>query len=121
MGMWAFAPWDNDDAADWFGDFMDKTRLRAAWLEGINSDVSESPGIVRAAAALFLMLGRVYVWPISTFDEDLEKTISALSAVAECDEYQELPELITLINEEIAELKSRRKQHPQEVAASSGG
>ena len=85
MGMWAYAPWDNDEAADWFGDLMDRTSLREAWLEGISQDASESPGVVRAAGALFVMLGRVYVWPLQTYDEDLERTISALSRVAECD------------------------------------
>jgi len=109
MGMWAFAPWDNDEAADWYGDLMDSTKLRDFWLDGINKDPSESPGVVRAAGALFVMLGRVYIWPIKTFDEDLERTIIALARVAESDEYQEIPELVVLINQEIEELKSRRK------------
>ena len=109
MGMWAFAPWDNDEAADWYGDLMDRTKLREAWLEGINQDAVESPGVVRAAGALFVMLGRVYVWPIKSFDEDLETAIAALSRVAECDEYKDAPELIELIFIEMEELKSRRK------------
>jgi len=110
MGMWAYAPWDNDGAADWYGDLMDRTKLRDAWLEGINQDPTESPDVVRAAACLFVMLGRVYVWPIKNYDDDLEKTIDALTRVSACDEYRELPELIALIGHELAELKSRRKQ-----------
>ncbi|HEY4696789.1 MAG TPA: hypothetical protein VIH29_02105 [Gallionella sp.] len=88
---------------------MDRTKLRDAWLDGIEEDPTESPGVVRAAGALFVMLGRVYIWPIKTFDEDLEKTIAALARVAESGEYQESPELVVLINQEIDELKSRRK------------
>jgi hypothetical protein len=109
MGTWAFAPWDNDGAADWFGDLMDRTELRKEWLKGIREDPSESPEVVRAAGALFVMLGRVYVWPIGKFDEDLEEAISALSKVAACDDYQDTPELAELIAMEIDELKSRRK------------
>jgi hypothetical protein len=107
--MWAYAPWDNDAAADWFGDLMDRTNIREAWLEGIEQDPDDAPDVVRAASALFVMLGRVYVWPIKTIDEDLEKTIAALSRVADCAEYKEVPELIESIAQEIEELKSRRK------------
>ena len=110
MGMWAFAPWDNDEAADWYGDFMDGTGFRDAWLKGIDADPEDSPDTVRAAAALFLMLGRVYIWPIATYDQDLERAISALSKAASSDSYQEIPELRELIAQEIAELKGRRKQ-----------
>lgn len=114
MGMWAYAPWDNDSAADWHGDLMDRTKLREAWLEGISQDPSDSPDVVRAAGALFVMLGRVYVWPIKTFDEDLERTIAALSGVASSEEYKEVPELIELVTQEIIELKSRRKPNKAE-------
>jgi len=107
--MWALAPWDNDEAADWYGDFMKQTKFREAWLEGISADPGDSPGVVRAAGALFLMLGRVYVWPIETLGDDLERAISALSLITQCDEYKESPELIEQIELEIGELKSRRK------------
>ena len=120
MGMWALAPWDNDEAADWFGDLMDRTKLRETWLEGIGGDPSESPGVVRAAGALFVMLGRVYIWPIRNFDEDLERCIAALSGVAACDEYREEPELVAAVTQEIEELKSRRKPGDPRVAVSKG-
>ncbi len=109
MGMWAFEPWGNDEAADWFGDFMDRTQLRKEWLKGISADPVESPGVVRAAAALFVMLGRVYVWPIKTFDQDLELAIASLSALVEAGEYAEPPELAAAIEQEVAELEARRK------------
>lgn len=108
MGMWAFMPWDNDQAADWYSDFMQSTNFRNAWLRGINSDPIEEPDVVRAAAALFVMLGRVYIWPVKAYDEDLERTITALEKVAKCEEYQEVPELLEVIAVEIAELKTRR-------------
>jgi hypothetical protein len=116
MGMWASAPWDNDEAADWYGDLMDRTKLRERWLEGINEDTDDSPGVVRAAGALFVMLGRVYIWPIKTFDADLEIAIEALSKVARTEEYKESSELALLVETEIEELKTRRKQKDPSTA-----
>lgn len=109
MGMWALQPWDNDAAADWFGDLMDSTSLRARWLEGIRADPSDEPEVVRAAGALFVMLGRVYVWPIDQYDQDLEIAIAALAKVAQADSFTENTELVAAIEAEIAELKTRRK------------
>ena len=108
--MWDFKPWDNDGAADWYGDLMDETNLRKSWLEGINEDPIDSPDIVRAAAGLFIMLGRVYIWPIDSFDEDLELTIVQLKKVENNEEYKELPKLIEIIQGEIVELESRLKK-----------
>lgn len=109
MGMWAIEPWDNDEAADWFGGFMGRTQLRREWLEGINADPVDGAAVVRAAAALFVMLGRVYVWPIEKFHEDLELAIARLSAVVAGGEYDEPPELVEAIERELAELNSRSK------------
>jgi len=109
MGTWAFEPWDNDEAADWYGELMDRTRLREAWLEGIQADPGDAPATVRAAGALFLMLGRVYVWPIDHLDRDLETAIAALTGVAESGAFAEAPELGERLALEIEELKSRRR------------
>jgi hypothetical protein len=109
MGTWANDPWDNDDAADWYGDLMDRTKLREAWLEGIKQDPVDSPDVVRAAAALFVMLGRVYIWPIKDFDADLETAIAALSAVVAGDYCGEDAQLAQAVQQELGELISRRK------------
>ena len=114
MGMWDFKPWDNDGAADWFADFMDNTELRKHWIEGINEDPIDDPDSVRAAASLFIMLGRVYVWPIDYFNDDLELVIQQLKKTMESEEYKELPELIELIQSEIQELESRQDKTKKE-------
>ena len=105
--MWDFKPWDNDGAADWYGDLMDNTQLRKYWLEGIKNDPIDSPDVVRAAAGLFIMLGRVYIWPIDHFDDDLTLTIQQLRKVSENEEYKEIPELVDIISGELNELESR--------------
>ena len=109
--MWDFKPWDNDGAADWYGDLMDDTQLRKSWLTGINEDPVNSPDIVRAATGLFIMLGRVYIWPIDEYDNDLELSINQLKRVSENEEYKEIPELIEIIKGEIVELESRLKKN----------
>lgn len=113
MGMWAFEPWDNDAAADWFAGLMDSTKLRDRWLEGIKADATDEPEIVRAAGALFIMLGRIYVWPIHNYDEDLELAIEAMSKIVSAESFEETPELVALVEKEVAELKARRKPEKQ--------
>ena len=110
--MWDFKPWDNDSAADWFGDLMDTCKVRNEWLKGMNADIEDEPEVVRAAVALFVMLGRVYIWPIRNYDEDLELAISKLEELAKNDLMSEVDELIEEIKLETEELKSRRKKSP---------
>ena len=117
--MWDFKPWDNDGAADWYGDLMDETNIRSAWLKGINEDPIESPDVVRAAAGLFVMLGRVYIWPIDNYDKDLDVAIKQLKKVSENDEYKEIPELMDIIESEITELESRVKKESTDENPSS--
>jgi len=107
MGMWNFKPWENDSAADWYGDFVDSTDIRKHWLEGINLDPIDDADEVRAAASIFIMLGRVYIWPIDHLDNDLELAIKQLEGTLESEENKEVPELLEMIHSEIDELKSR--------------
>ena len=107
MGMWAFKPWDNDLAADWYDEFMDETKLRTVWLKGIKKDPIEEFEEVRAAVSIYLMLGRVYVWPIDHLDSDLALCIEQTEKMLSEPEHLEAEELIAQISEELTELKSR--------------
>lgn len=108
MGMWDIAPWDNDAAADWFGALFATPGLREQWLSAIESDPDDDVEVVRAAAWLFLQLGRNYVWPVDEFDADVERTIAALTGALDSDAAEELPELADAIRAELAEATSRR-------------
>ena len=111
MGTWSDNPWDNDTAADWFGDLMDATGLRQEWHRGITAGPDEDDGQIRYAAAwLFVQLGRIYVWPIDSYGEDLEATIRVLQELRADDWLSEAdPEgWVTRIDRYLAELGTRR-------------
>jgi len=48
MSAWAAAAWDNDSAADWFGDMFDATGLAKYVEETLERDVEEYHEEVRA-------------------------------------------------------------------------
>src|SRR3954452_8278729 len=104
MGAWGPAAWDNDDAADWFGDLFAATKLAQRVEKALKTkDVEEYAGKVRAAAYMLVVLGRVYIWPVDDLDRHLRLAIEKLEAISELDDYQGDPQIAA----EIAELRSR--------------
>ena len=104
MGAWGAAAWDNDDAADWFGDLFAATKLAQRVEKALKTkDVEENAGKVRAAAYMLVALGRVYIWPVDDLDRHIKLAIEKLEVISELDDYQGDP----LIAAEIAELRSR--------------
>lgn len=110
MGAWAMAAWDNDGAADWFGDMFDATGLANYVRETLKRDVEGYDEEVRAAAYMVVALGRVYIWPINDLDSDLALAIAKLEEIKALENYQEVSGLVKAIDEEIAVLKSRLKK-----------
>ncbi len=109
MGMWDIQPWGNDGAADWYAEFMESTKLRSQWLTAMQPGADGDPDQVRAAIAIFIMLGRVYVWPTEHLDSDLELSLTECRKLLAVEEYTESEELLEQISLELAELESRRK------------
>jgi hypothetical protein len=105
MGAWGVAPWDNDSAADWFGDLFDEIPLAARVEETLNADPEEYAEEIRAAAALLIMLGRTYMWPVDDMDRHLELAIAQMEKVQA--RYEDEPEFASAVAEEITVLKSR--------------
>jgi hypothetical protein len=110
MGAWATAAWDNDVAADWFGDMFDATGLAKHVEETLQQDVEDSHEEIRAAAYMLVALGRVYVWPIDDLDSHLALAIAKLEEIKALDIYQEAPDFVKSIDEELAVLRSRLKR-----------
>ena len=105
MGAWGVAPWDSDSAADWYGDLFDEIPLAAKVEETLNADPEEYAEEIRAAAALLIMLGRTYIWPVDDMDRHLELAIAQMEKVQAT--YEDEPELASAVGEEITVLKSR--------------
>lgn len=106
MGAWELKPWDNDGAADWFGDLFDETKLREKVLEGLNLDLGDHEEI-RAAATFLIYFGRPYTWPIEHLDEDLKLAIQKLEEVKKDEVFEDLPEYHAEIDHEIELLRCR--------------
>src|SRR5262245_55414929 len=73
MGGWGTKPWDNDIAADWFGNMMEATGLAAYVEKTLHQELGDDdPGAIadeiRAAASILVLLGHIFVWT-----EDWEK------------------------------------------------
>lgn len=109
MGAWDKMPWDNDGAADWFGDLFEKTKLANQVEDTLKLDVEDSHEEIRAAASVLLFLGRVYIWPVHDLDRHLTLAADRLEEVSRVDVIAELPELVEEIRAEIQELRSRVK------------
>jgi len=110
MGMWNFEAWENDSAADWFGELMDGSEIRSRWLAGLNNDPEEEHEVVRAAVWLFAQLGRVYIWPIEKYGEDLEAAVKAGERLVAVEWLrEEAPEYIEKLEADLEQIKARRK------------
>jgi hypothetical protein len=109
MGAWGPAAWENDGAADWFGDTFDATGLAKHVEETLNGDPEDDHEEIRAAAYLLVALGRVYIWPVGDLDRHLALAISKLEAIRELDIYGDVPEFLEAIGQEIEVLRSRLK------------
>ena len=89
---------------------MEGTKLRENWLKTIEGDAEDEFEKVRAAVWLFAQLGRVYIWPIDNYDEDLELAISKGESIASMEDLlEDVPGYISKLKAEIEELKGRRE------------
>jgi hypothetical protein len=106
MGTWNSAPWDCDEAADWFGDLFDATDLARRVEETLALEVEDHHREIRAAASLLIFLGRTYVWPIGDVDRHLQLAASKLEEMAALPEASELMD-VDRIRAEAAFLRAR--------------
>jgi hypothetical protein len=109
MGAWGKLPWDNDGAADWFGDLFDETKLAKHVEDTLKLGAEDSHEEIRAAASILLFLGRVYIWPVRDLDRHLTLAADRLEEVSRLDVIAESPEFVEEIHAEIQELCSRIK------------
>ncbi|MEM7165863.1 MAG: hypothetical protein AAF581_10385 [Planctomycetota bacterium] len=120
MGAWDLLPWDNDGAADWFGDLFDDSELAVRVETALAADPEDAHEEIRAAAALLIMLGRTYIWPVDRIDATIRLAIDKLKQVAALEVYAESPDFVDAIAGEVAVLESRLSdESPKSNAATA--
>jgi hypothetical protein len=116
MGTWGVEPWEDDEAADWFADMFQDLKV-----ENIQAALQFDDNFaeIRAACYVLQTLGRVYIWPVEHLDElkvlldtGIELLTNILNPPDQAWDYLELwdndPEIITSVQQQLAELKERR-------------
>jgi len=121
MGTWGIEPWDNDRAADWFGDTFERLKIAEHVAATLQLDPVDNHEEIRAAASLLVMLGRAYVWPVERLDQDLSLAARKLEQLLAVPELNESEEIIAAIRQEIQELRSRIKDSTVQPPAASTG
>ena len=111
MGAWGNQPWDNDRAADWFGDLFERTQLAPIVEKTLLLDPADFPDEIRAAACALVFWGRVYVWPVKELQRHLALAADQLEAVSRLEEITESLKLAKQIQSEVQELRSRLAQY----------
>ena len=106
MGCWGEKAWENDGAADWFGDLFEETGLAKQVEDTLRLDVSEYHEEVRAAAHLVRLLARTYVWPVDDIDDHRKLAADRLQAILDGDFLEDAPEICDRVRQEIAELRA---------------
>ena len=109
MGAWGKKPWDNDIAADWFGNMMDATGLAEYVEKTLRQELDQDdPGFaadeIRAAVAVLMLLGRIYVWPGDVLENHLKLAISRMEEILPLDNSIGIQKEL---REEVSVLKAR--------------
>ncbi len=110
MGCWGVKPYENDGAADWFGDLWDEFPVPKKVEETLNLDVEEYHEEIRAAAYILLQLGDTYQWPVDDIDRHCKVAATKLEELLGIYEDAEFQ---SEIRKEIDILRARRKERGQ--------
>lgn len=108
MGMWGFAAWQNDGAADWFGELFQASKLATRVEKTLKErDIEEWHEEIRAAAYVLVALGQNYIWPVDVLDQHLRLAIEKLEAIKQLEEFEGDEKFAAAIDGEIGILRSR--------------
>lgn len=111
MGAWGTEPWDNDDAADWFGEVFDGIDIDSKITQALAYDY-DNYDQVRAAAYLLDVLGVSYIWPgdLDKLDGHLERALQILTAMIDRESEDEEMDFLELWDDDPDVIKSVEQQ-----------
>lgn len=87
MGCWGVKPYENDSAADWFGDLWDELPIPLKVEEALKLDLEDSHEEIRAAAHVIIQLGENYIWPVSSIDRHCKLAARRLEEIKAMEVY----------------------------------
>jgi hypothetical protein len=117
MGAWGKLPWDNDGAADWFGDLFEKTKLAKHVEDTLRLDVQDSHEEIRAAASVLLFLGHSYIWPVKDLDRQLTLAADRLEEISRVTVIAESPEFVDEIHRDSRAARSHQDARGTTIVA----
>ena len=107
MGTWGRAPWHNDTAADWFGVMFEETKLADRVEKTLRLSARKHYDEIRAAAAVVLLLGHDYVWPVGCLKRHQLLAARRLEELLKKNIFCGDSETILMVRSEIACLRAR--------------
>lgn len=113
MGCWGVKPYENDGAADWFGDLWDQLPVPIKVEETLKLDIQDFHEEIRAAAYVLSQLGDTYCWPVADIDRRCGLAATRLEGLLASEIYAG-EEFQAQIRQEIATLRSRISKREKE-------
>ena len=112
MGTWDIYPWDNDTAADWFGELMDSTGFAERVGEALRRrPVDDHWEAIRAAGYILIHLGRVYIWPVNRLQDDLTVAVRQFEFIVQMLRRDDEPEFVQAVSNELERLRARLNEY----------
>lgn len=106
MGCWGVKPYENDSAADWFGDLWDQFPVPAKVEETLALDLEDSHEEIRAAVHVLLQLGHTFIWPAHSIDHHCDLAARRLEEIKAMEIYSGA-DFQAELQQEIETLRSR--------------
>jgi len=113
MGCWGVKPYENDGAADWFGDLWEEFPVPKKVEETLKLDIQDFHEEIRAADYVLLQFGDTYCWPVGDIDRHCELAATRLQEMLDSGIYED-EAFQTQIKQEIATLRSRVSKREKE-------
>lgn len=96
-------PWDNDRAADWFGDLFQASKLEEIVTDTLSKKIStlEEAEVGRAAIFMFLTFGRISIWPVDDIDEVNRMAIQRIKEILRLESNEPIEPLLRMELEQL--------------------
>lgn len=110
MSDWGVRPWENDAAAVWFQQAIANGELPSAVERTLRLDISSHSAEIRSAAAVLILLGRVFTWNGPHFQKHIKLAIARLEEILASGLYSEAPDVVEQISNELQVMHYRLLQ-----------